>query len=266
MLLVLCLALTGCRTREIVQPTVAVNDNTTAEHFFDILRTQSSSFSTFTAKLNFDFTPASGKGMSSRGTLKIIHNQRLELSFQPLAGFEVMRLEISTDSVKMLDRMNKRYIADSFDKLRGEMHLALTFSNLQSILTNAIFLPGESELADNAFARFEYDRSATGLVFRAVDTEGIKYSFEGCSNGLCATDIASGADRLNINYSAFETLVGRAFPMNINAQWSEKEVIKGSVQVRYSNIEYDAPVEIKFTVPKNYERVGLAQILKIAGE
>ena len=206
------------------------------------------------------------KLFSSHAVLKIIRDSKLQISIQPFAGIEVARIEFTPDSVRMLDRMNKRYVADTFAPLGSNVQPALNFYNLQALFTNRIFLPGETGWPGDAFRRFRCEPDAQGYVFSTQDADGLNFLFTTCGERLCATEIADRTRLvLHLDYGAF-TSAGeeqRPFPTEISAEWRVDNEVKASLALRYSNIELDRPVELRFDIPKNCERLELSQILKL---
>jgi hypothetical protein len=258
------LGLTGCRTPRDAVPSVAATF-TTAEASFHALRTPLSGYETLSARLQVEISSGTEKSFSSRVNLKILRDRKLQLSVQPFAGIEVMRVEISPDSIRMVDRINKRYLSDTFDNAKGDMLRVVNFHSLQALFTNRIFLPQETgdDAENNAFRRFRYEQTAQGYVFRTQDENGTNYRFTGSDDKLVATAISDALNALHLDYANFGLVGERPFPMEIKAGWSAGDAAKGSVSIRYLHVDTDQPVDFQFAIPKNYERVDLSQILKL---
>jgi hypothetical protein len=138
---------------------------------------------------------------------------------------------------------------------------------LQALFTNRIFLPGETEWPADAFLRFRCEPDTQGYIFRTRDPDGLNYLFTSRNETLYATEIADDTRHvLRLDYGAF-SLVGekQPFPTEINTEWRVNNEVKASLAVRYSHIDLNRPVDIRFDIPKNYEQVGLSQILKLTG-
>ena len=127
--IVLSMLPSGCRT--VKEFTGETDPALKAEtEFFRTLDEQSLRYHTLSAKIQFEFTPASGKEVGSRAQLKLRQDDRLQISVQPFLGIEMFRLEVSRDSVKAIDRMNKRYFAESIADLKARKHLDFTCMGL----------------------------------------------------------------------------------------------------------------------------------------
>jgi outer membrane biogenesis lipoprotein LolB len=125
----------------------------TEEAFFASVLDRSFRFDTFSARLNLDFSGMKYE-FSSKVQLKMIRNDRLQISIQPFLGIEAFRIEIADDSIKILDRMNKRFVADSYQHLKRDMDIDFNFQNLQALFTNQLFIPGQNQLSAKQFRQF----------------------------------------------------------------------------------------------------------------
>ena len=139
-ILLIILFLSGCKTSKKVG-TVASGSAKAHNEFFESMEEHSFQFNTMTARLNAELKTAKNN-MSSRVDLKMVRDSAFQLSVQPFLGIEVFRAEFTVDSIKVVDRMNKRYVAERYADLKGQTPIEFNFYNLQALFTNHIFLPG----------------------------------------------------------------------------------------------------------------------------
>ena len=204
--------------------------------------------------------------MSSRARLKIIRGRCLQISITPLVGIELFRLEVSRDSVKIIDRMGRRYAAEPIDEIKkqipayakADFPYDFHYEHLEALLTDRLFTPdGEAFRMD----RFQQQRLLLGARrFRAKDTERMTYDFTTDSRArLIATEIIFPFLELKWNYSRFQTVGGRPFPMYMEA---EVEGVN-KLWIRFDKVETDVPVEMFFPIPDNYKRITLKQLWRM---
>ncbi len=256
---ILCIVLSGCRTKkELVED--PASELTSEADFFRALCEQSLDYRTLSAKMQIEIVTSSGKELGSRAQLKMRRDDRLQISVQPLLGIEMFRLEVSRDSIKALDRMNKRYFAEAVTALKEQRLFDFNLANLQALLTNRLFLPGEATLSSTDRNRFDGERVATGYRLRTIDSAGIEYRFTTDRQAkLCTTEIADGSRySLTWDYTNFHTVDGRLFPMNMLALLRENKLF-----IHFNGVEVDTPVEMSFHIPPTYEQVLPEQILKM---
>ena len=78
-------------------------------------------------KLGIALYPDKTELIEDQAYLKMVKDSAFQLSVQPFLGIEVFRAEISVDSVKVIDRMNKRYVADNYANLKGQTPIEFNF-------------------------------------------------------------------------------------------------------------------------------------------
>lgn len=174
-ILLIILFLSGCKTSKKVG-TVASGSAKAHNEFFESMEEHSFQFNTMTARLNAELKTAKNN-MSSRVDLKMVRDSAFQLSVQPFLGIEVFRAEFTVDSIKVVDRMNKRYVAERYADLKGQTPIEFNFYNLQALFTNHIFLPGKQEIDPKQYKRFKLNQEGSTAEIKVKDTMGLLYTF-----------------------------------------------------------------------------------------
>lgn len=252
----------SCKTRKAVKGESALPATHSA--FFRKMQEDAFSFRTLTAKLNVDLT-VPGKSMSSRVDLKMIKDEAFQLSVQPFLGIEVFRAEISVDSIKVIDRLNKRYVAESLSDLKGELPVDFNFYNLQALFTNQVFYPGEQSVTPGLYKRFGlkvHEETASILARDALD---LVYLFTTDANQkLIDTSISNDGEQYTVRwkYDDFRLAGTQPFPMRMDVRLSGDGKVQGELRMVYSKIELDKPLTLGLPVPSKYTRVSFGEIMK----
>ena len=189
----IALSFTGCKSTKKVG-TVEAGGAKAHNEFFALMQEQAFKYETLTARLNVDLN-LPGNNMSSRVDLKMVKDSAFQLSVQPFLGIEVFRAEISVDSVKVIDRMNKRYVADNYANLKGQTPIEFNFYNLQALFTNHLFLPGQQGISPKQYSRFKLKQDGPTAEIQVKDVMGLLYTF-----------MADGEDSLNLYCRTFRPL------------------------------------------------------------
>ncbi|MDR1645165.1 MAG: DUF4292 domain-containing protein [Tannerellaceae bacterium] len=265
-LLLLLLALAGCRTSRTVAVREA-NVSKEAEAFFFSVRKQAFHYRTLSARTRVELN-LPGKELSSRVDIRMIKDSVFQLSVQPFAGIEVLRVEFGIDSVKVIDRMNRRYVLESYADLKEAVPVGFNFYNLQALFTNQIFIPGEREITPMQYGRFtlEQDRAAT----RARISDAMKLLYAFTADGeekLLSTNVADPSDHylLQWQYSDFRLMEEQTFPMHMEAKLLRDGTPAGEMNLTFSRIQRDVPVVASFPIPERYKRITWAEIIKGLG-
>ena len=261
--IVFIFSLSGCKTSKKVAVLERGSEKTQKE-FFTQMQEQAFQFETLTARLNVDLD-LPGNTMSSRVDLKMIKDSAFQLSVVPFLGIEVFRAEISVDSVKILDRMNKRYVAENYANLKGQTPIEFNFYNLQALLTNQLFLPGQKEIKPKQYSRFQLTQEGSAAEIQVKDAIGLLYTFMADGEEkILSTRVTDSSEHyaLQWNYLSFRQTEGQFFPMKMDIQLQKDGASQGGIVLNFSRMQTNVPVKMDFSIPSKYTRITLAQIMK----
>ena len=258
-LLFVCLSV-GCKSPA-GSTTSGAEIKKTEEALFTSLLEHSFRFNTFSARMNLDFSSAQQE-FSSRVQMKMICDDRIQFSVQPLGLLEMFRIELSNDSIKILDRMNKRYVADNYIRLKREMDIDLNFPNLQAMFTNRMFVPGENQISGRHYPQFRIKKNNHTAEFQLKGGNETFYTFFADSDEkLLSTQIENQNQKFTIDYSNFRTLSGQSFPMKMTTRLSSDNQIQGTAILTFSPPEINNPLTMDFKIPSGFKRVTLEQMI-----
>ena len=237
----------------------------TEEAFFNSVLNNTFQFNTLSARMKIEFS-GQGKDISSRAQLKMIYDDRLQISVQPFLGIEMFRIELTNDSVKILDRMNKQYMVDSYDNINGTTKIDFNFHNLQALFTNQIFVPGENKISTNHFRRFRMTKNDNQALLKLKDSNGLFYTFTADGDEkLLSVNIEneSTSHAINWNYNSFQTIGNQLFPMNMIILLKSDDSTQGTATLSFSSPEINSQLKTEFNIPSGFNKVTPAQILKL---
>ena len=238
----------------------------TEEVFFATLLERAFRFDTFSARLNLEFAGMQQE-FSSRVQMKMIRDDRMQFSIQPFLGVEMVRVEISNDSIKILDRINKYFVADSYQRLKNEMAIDFNYQNLQALFTNQLFVPGIKTISTRHFRQFRVTQSNRLAEFQHKDGTESLYTFTADGDErLLSTKFENGNHRLTWNYSQFQTIDNQVFPMKMTARLSVVDQTQGTASLTFSSPEINRPLSMDFRIPAGYNRMTLEQIIHSIGK
>ena len=268
LLLVTLLGFYGCKSAKVPGGKEKVNTKELKE-FVASMQEQEPAFRTFSARLSVDLQTGD-KTMGSRVELKLVKDSALQLSVQPFLGIEVFRMELTPDSVKVMDRMNKRYVAEGYTALKEEWPIDFNFYNLQALFVHQLFLPGEQEVEGVHYDQFRLDREVAITRLHARDRMDLRYCFEAnSSEQLLSTLITEGNGRYSLlwKYLSLEAQpsVAWLFPLQMQVSVRDEGIRKGGMDIRFSRLQWDKPLNMDFSVPAKYKRITFADIIKMIG-
>ncbi|MDR0750747.1 MAG: DUF4292 domain-containing protein [Tannerellaceae bacterium] len=255
--------LAGCKTPARVG-TVDVVEAKAHADFFDSMQKQAFRYETFFARANVDLD-APGKSFSSRVDIKMVRDSALQLSVQPLLGIELFRAEFTGEGLTIVDRMNKRYVSESYAALKGELPVAFNYYNLQALFSNHLFIPGQQGIDRKQYNRFKLKQEGSAAEIQVKDAMQLLYTFMADGEEkLLSTCVTDQSERYALQwlYTDFRMEDGQPFPMLMDVQLLDKGASAGQMKIYFSKIQTNIPVKIDTSIPDKYKRVTFAQIVK----
>lgn len=167
------------------------------------------------------------------------------------AGIEGARVQITTDSIYIIDRQRKEYLIKGLDFFEGKYNLPANFEAIQNIvLGNVLYLSNvkpETEIKDNQYH-----------LFVEKDNVRAEYWLEGGTHFLKQmqfTDVRN--DRtFNMTFEDHQQLEDQQYFSYIrNLNVSGKNMNEADMKIKLLKVEINTPKSIKFDIPKRYKKM-----------
>lgn len=268
LLLLMFIGLYSCKpTQRMVQAESELENKTSSDLFEDVLY-KDLKYSSFSSKLNMTISTGK-KTLNSKGILRIIHNEAIQLSVQPFFGIEMFRLYVEPDFIVVLDRMNKRYVKESFDDITGQSPIGFNFYTLQSLFTNSLFIPEQSIVTNKDYKKFKYSQNSDNYLLNSRDKNSeVEYSFFVNGNDqITLTELYMPKKNYSLkwNYNEFALMKSLFFPHEMKiAATTQKSKLETSISL--SSIVLDESLTLENSIPSSYTRVGLEEVLKMLSD
>lgn len=162
-------------------------------------------------------------------------------------SIEGVRVLITPDSVKIIDRLNGEYSAEPFEALRRKYQIPLSFQGLQALLLgNPVFFSRESEVSldsgryvlqqqsDNLMARYTLDQKSLLLKEFFVKDEQSRRSLR-----MMSANHQTLEDKQNFSY--FRSL-----------NLASPDLGQMQVNIEFTKVEVNVPQKMDFNVPGQY--------------
>jgi hypothetical protein len=206
-------------------------------------------FRTFSAKLNVDYSGSDGKKYNVNANIRMFKDSAIWVSVNAVLGIEAMRLYITKDSVKLIDKLNKTYTARSVDYLQEVTALPLNLYNLQDlIIGNPVFLDSNIvsySVNNNQIAMLNLGQLFKNLITLDVQDKTLLHSK--------LDDVDPVRNRTaDLTYSDYENKKGPWFSTKRRMVVAEKNRL--DIKLDFKQYEFNQEVSFPFSIPKNYER------------
>lgn len=258
----LIISLASCKKKQEMKGTVVPLQS--EKERVETVLAQEPLFDTFQSKIQATLNKGT-KSISVNGTFKLVRDKRLQISIQPFLGIEVLRAEFTNDSIKMLDRINKRYMAESIGTYKKSLPVDICFETLQALFINRLFIPGKPDFTPLDFNEFKWRTENDGLLIGRLKEDDffVLNFFLNRENVLSQTRVSNkkNTHAMDWNYSEFQPLRESVFPMKSTIDYQSKGH-KLNVELIYSRIELDKNINTQFEIPNSYRKIELMDLVK----
>jgi len=206
-------------------------------------------FRTFAAKVNVDYSGSDGKKYDVNANIRMYKDSAIWVAVNALLGIDAMRLFVTKDSLKLLDKLNKTYTARSIDYLQEVTSLPLNLYLLQDLLIgNPVFL--DSNVVSYSTNNNQIALLSLGELFKNLITlnEADKSLLH---SKLDDRDPARNRTA-DLTYSEYESKKGVPFSTKRRIVVTERNRL--DIKLEFKQYDFNQEVSFPFSIPKNYGR------------
>jgi hypothetical protein len=206
-------------------------------------------YRTLNAKVGVDYKGTDGKGYGVNATVKMYKDSAIWVSANAILGIEAMRLLITRDSVKLLNKLEKVYTARSISYLQEVTSLPLNLYTLQDmIIGNPVFL--DSNIIRYSTGTGYINLLSLGEYFKNLLT--VAESDKAILHSKLDDANPARNRTADLSYADYENKKGPLFSTKRQIVVSEKGRLE--IKLDFKNYTFDEGVEFPFSIPKNYKR------------
>ncbi|MCJ8165628.1 DUF4292 domain-containing protein [Pontibacter sp. E15-1] len=209
---------------------------------------------------NLDFNYLSSKGqitlkdnndnLSSGVSIRMKKDSVIWVSVQPGLGIEAARMMLTQDSVYMINRLHKEYVASDYTFLRNKLQVDVSFELLQSILLGNYQSQGKEKASEEG-AMQHIQQLRQNLTF--------DYFIGRLTSKLQQLNVQDNntGNTITVRYDSFAQIGQVPFAHAMAAQVLQKGQVS-DFTLNYSRISVtDEALSFPFSVPADYKRPAL---------
>ena len=235
-----------------------------ADYLFQKLKENELKFGWFSAKFNLDLIIDKKKN-SVTGQIRMKKDSCIWITLSPALGIEMARLLITTDSVKFINRINKTYFTGDYNQVNTFLDANIDYDIFQTLLLGNdltyyeegkfradydskeyhLVTAGRQKLRKYVKTRDDEERIYIQNIF--LDPETFKIT------QMKIKEIKKENKKLDATYSDFQKVPDQLFPFHILFDLLADKPIQ--VDLRYTKIELDQPLEFPFKIADKYARI-----------
>lgn len=243
----------ACKSKKMVQTTpqappieVAAKPNET-EVLIDKVNANGNAFNYYQAKAVANYKDDK-QNMGLDVSIIMEKDRYIWMSVTAVLGIEVARIYITQDSVKILDRLHRKYIATDFGFIQQFANAPLQLANLQNLFVG-------NTLFSNSVQKSVVDTVLGNLAITTLLQAQKLYTVYGNNFKVLKGNITQTdqAREMKYSYESFANFGQNSFPNHININIRAEKNVECKLEL--NNFVFDKKREIQFTVPSNYEVV-----------
>lgn len=254
--------ISGCKSKKTVVTGGELEEKSHAKVVNDALVAELQ-YKTITTKGNVEFKIGSSS-QKAPAVFKIIKDSLLQMSVRiPILGGEAIRVTFTPDSIFVLDRIKKQYLAEGIKDSKLMANFDFNFYNLQALLTNQLFVPGKQYVADTDYNTFKITSSNDVYMLQTKDKGNLLYNFAmDASNRIVSTLIYNEAKSVTLQWSYTDFIKDNnvIYPTNMNAQVdiAKKRV---DINISYNKLDIDKQFDVDNSISPRYTKVDFAEFI-----
>jgi len=234
------------------------------DFLFKKLREHELKYTWFMGKFSAEYKNKK-KSTSFNGQIRIKKDSVIWLSLTPGLGIEAMRLIITQDSVKMINKINNTYYKGDYDAVNHFLNTHIDFDILQAYLLgndlnfyedgkfrvtieNSNYkLSTAARIKLKKYVRNSEENARAFIQNIWLDSETFKIT------EADVKEISNEKIKLEANYGDFESIEGQLFPRALDVTiWADNTI---KVKASFSRISVDVPLQFPFKIPSGYLQV-----------
>ena len=259
------LLMVSCSTAKKLEKSDCVAAFSETEYMEKVLSC-STEWSAITAKMSVSLNLNGKTTGKVNGTFRIKRGEVIQIMLVPFLGVEVGRAEISPDGLLVIDRMNKRYVQIDYEELKARTHVNLTYSVLEALFLNEVFLPEKDKLTIRDKSLFDWEIVDSEVRLSVKKSKMFNYRFltEAPKGWLKQSHIglSDTSYALNWNYDDFKPLEQSVFPtyMHVSFEGGKKP---NTATFNLTRLSVNTDWETRTEVSKKYQKVELEEVIKM---
>lgn len=205
-----------------------------------------------------------GKSFSSAMQVRMVRDHIIYISLRPLLGIEVGRLIIRNDSLIVVNKLQKLYLAEKVSMLTAG--LPATVSMMQDMFLGRPHIVGQGTLNSSRRSLVKVNESDDKLQIQPTSQPNdFSYTFTYDANGhILSLNVAltKGSGAYSMAYNDVQrTQAGNiAHGLNFTTDINGKQF---GLDMNYDRITWNEAVDTNFSVPTNYKRQDARSLMSI---
>ncbi len=207
-------------------------------------------FKTFSAKIKVDYSNNKGRQPDFVANVRMLKDSLIWISLSNDIGIEGIRVLISKDSIKLLDKLANTYQVRPLSHIQELSQIPFSFADLQSLLVgNPIFFNKDSvtSYTNNVNG---YTLLSIAPLFKNLLSVSNDYSVQ--KSKLDDNDPTLNRT-CDLIYNNYESKTGVSFSTQRQITISQQN--KLDVELKFKDYKFNEELSYPFSIPKKFKRI-----------
>lgn len=194
-------------------------------------------------------------------TCKIKKDSVIYLSIQPFMGIELFKAELMPDSMRVFDKMNRKYYVTDYGYFTKRFGVEINFYSLQALIFNQFFCVGSKDILPDSCRLISLTAGRNRIDY---ETANMQQSTEISALNTIQQVLLKGKNttyQLQTNYDEFSVVNGVNFPQKI-AMLATNQKSKASCDFSILKVEFNTDLKFSASGTERYSRGDIDQLLK----
>lgn len=206
-------------------------------------------YSTFSAKVKVDYEDSKDNRFDFTAFVRMQKDSVVWIRIEALLGIEAFRVLIRPDSVFIMDKLKKKWLARSVDYLQEVSQLPFDFNTVQDLLI------GNPIYQADSVALYNKTEKNTSLLYIG-DLFKHLLTLDNSDNTLSHSkldDVDPVRNRTcDLTYGDYETKENKKFATSRQIVYSEDNRLE--IKLNFKQFNFNETLKYPFTIPGNYKK------------
>lgn len=254
--------ISSCKSKKTVVTEGVLEKKSHAKIIEDALSSEIK-YRTISTKGSIEFKTGSSS-QKVPAVFKMVKDSILQASIRiPILGGEAMRVTFTPDSIIIIDRLKKQYVAERFSDSKAIADFDFNFYNLQALFTNQLFIPGYRDIEKKDFDKYNISSANNVYLLKTNGKGNLLYNFAIDASNHIASTLIYNEDRnitLQWSYNDFVNDNNLIYPtkMEANVDISKKRL---DVNINYDKLEVNKELNIDNSISTKYTKVDFSDLI-----
>ena len=254
------LILSACKTKQLASKTVTKEENPVVLLIDQVQKAQPQFKSANVSKMAMELTLDERK-VNVSATCKILKDSVIYLSIQPFMGIELFKAEFTQDSMRVFDKMNRKYYVSDYGYFGRRFGVEVSFNSLQALIFNQFFCVGKKQVLPDSckFITLSSGRNEINFETESMQQKSIVLADNTIQQVILKAKNSSY--QLQTNYEDYTVKNGVNYPQKITISATNQ---KSTAICIFSVLKFEFDTDMKFipSIHDRYSKGDIEQLIK----